>query len=146
MTEVSGDAEADIRTLIEARVGAMQAKDAARIADSLAAAIIAFEMVPPLSLPPGAAADVGGIRKWLEGWQGQIGVEVRDLTIHAARDVAFCHSLNRLSGTTTDGRKVGIWMRSTFGLRRIGGDWKIVHSHTSVPIRPDGQAALDLTP
>ena len=45
------------------------------------------------------------LEAWFATWQGPLGYEVRDLKIGAGEDVAFCHSLNRLSGTKTDGEK-----------------------------------------
>jgi PhnB protein len=61
-------------------------------------------------------------------------------------DVAFCHSLNRISGTKTE--KSDIWFRHTLGFRKIGGEWKITHEHESVPFYMDGsyKAAVDLKP
>ena len=42
---------------------------------------------------------------------GPIDYQIRDLTVAACGDVAFCHSLNRLGGA--------LWFRSTLGLRKI---------------------------
>jgi PhnB protein len=41
-----------------------------------------------------------------------------------------------------------IWIRATVCLRRIEGEWKIAHEHTSVPFYMDGsaRAAVDLKP
>jgi len=43
---------------------------------------------------------------------------------------------------------VSFWMRETLCLERIGGDWKIVHEHTSVPFYMDStlRPAFDLEP
>jgi ketosteroid isomerase-like protein len=61
-------------------------------------------------------------------------------------DVAFCHFLYRVSGTTANG-KIGMWVRATVCLRRIDGRWLITHEHDSVPFEPEtGKAALDLQP
>ena len=35
--------------------------------------------------------------------------------IDAGEDVAFCSSLNRMTGTKTDGERVELWYRSTVG-------------------------------
>lgn len=144
---VSATEEAEIRRVISDRVEALRARDAERLVASLSPSVISFEMVPPLSLPPGAAAETEQVRTWLQGWKA-VDVQIRDLAVHASGDIAFCHSLNRLSGTTRDNREVSIWMRSTLGLRKLQGEWKIVHSHTSVPFLTDGsaKAALDLVP
>ncbi len=41
-----------------------------------------------------------------------------------------------------------MWFRSTIGLRRISGGWRIAHEHNSTPFPMDGsgKAALDLQP
>ena len=66
----------------------------------------------------------------------------------AGDGVAFSHSLNHLTGTSNAARSSDLWFRSTLGFRKIGGEWKIVHEHESVPFLMDGsdKAALDLKP
>jgi ketosteroid isomerase-like protein len=41
-----------------------------------------------------------------------------------------------------------LWFRLTLGLRSIGGRWKLLHEHESVPFYMDGsyKAAVDLRP
>ena len=57
------------------------------------------------------------------------------------------HSLNRLSGTLTDGRQTATWVRWTGCFRKLDGDWRIAHDHVSVPLDlPSGKALLDLEP
>jgi ketosteroid isomerase-like protein len=47
----------------------------------------------------------------------------------------------------TNDSAVDMWVRSTVCLCKSGGDWLIVHEHTSVPFDAEsGRAALDLTP
>lgn len=142
-----GEAEAEIRQVIEERIAAIREKDAARAIACLADDVVAFEMVPPLALPPGAAADAQGFAAWLAGFE-EVDVEVRDLKIEADPNVGFAHALHRLNGTRVGGQKVSVWMRSTFGFRRREGGWKIVHAHTSVPFHPgpEPRAALELKP
>jgi len=108
--------------------------------------VVAFELAPPLVAE--RATDAAAAQGWLDGFEGPVETEVRDLVVHVAGDVAFSHSLNRLSATRRDGRKVDFWMRSTLGFRKREGAWKIVHGHSSVPFRMDGSfsAALDLAP
>jgi ketosteroid isomerase-like protein len=62
--------------------------------------------------------------------------------------VAFCHSLNRISGARTDGTETDVWVRATVCVRKIGGKWTITHEHVSVPfeMRPPFKALLDLKP
>jgi hypothetical protein len=55
------------------------------------------------------------------------------LRVTTGDDVAFCSSLNRISGARTDGEETNVWVRATVGLRVIDGKWLIVHAHESVP-------------
>jgi ketosteroid isomerase-like protein len=140
--------EAEIRVLVEERTAAIRGKDSARAMATLARDIVAFELAPPLALAPEAARDEAGLAAWLSGWEGPVGIEIRDLHVEAGGDVGWSRSLNRLHGTLKDGREVDMWMRSTLAFRREDGAWKIAHGHSSVPFLMDGsyRAALDLSP
>ncbi len=104
------------------------------------------------SRPATAIAGADALRRSLAAWfptfRGPVGYEVRDLSITADGDVAFCRSLNRISGTRTDGEETDVWVRATVGLRRIDGRWQVTHEHSSVPFYMDGsyRAAVDLEP
>jgi ketosteroid isomerase-like protein len=140
--------EAEIRALIEERAAAMRDRDAARAVATLADDVVAFELAPPLALGPGAARDEAGLAAWLAGWEGPVGIEIRDLHVETGGDVAWSRALNRLHGTLKGGREVDMWMRSTLGFRREGGAWRIAHGHSSVPFLMDGsfRAATGLKP
>ena len=140
--------EAEIRELIEERAAAMRDKDAARAVATLATDIVAFELAPPLALGVEQARDETALAVWLTAWDGPLGIEIRELHVAASGDVGWSRSLNRLHGRLKDGRQVDMWMRSTLGLRKIDGAWKIAHGHSSVPFLMDGsyRAALDLSP
>ena len=140
--------EEAIRALIEAQVDAFRRRDAAAAVALLADDVVAFEMIPPLVLPPEAARSEQAMAGWFAGWEGPITIEVRDLVIHVGGDIAYSHGLNRLAGTRLGGGLTDIWMRSTLGFRRTEDGWRIVHGHTSVPFDPaDGfRARLDLRP
>jgi SnoaL-like protein len=64
---------------------------------------------------------------------GRIGYEVSDLHITTAGDVAFSHSLNRMSGTATSGQATSMWVRWTACFRMLDGRWLITHEQVSVP-------------
>jgi ketosteroid isomerase-like protein len=61
-------------------------------------------------------------------------------------DVAFWSGLINMSGTKTDGEKVGLWFRQTLVLVKQDGRWQVFHQHASVPFAMDGsgKALLDL--
>ena len=89
------------------------------------------------------------MRAWFAGFDGPIEYEIRDVSVTAGEDVAFCHSLNRLS-TTPRGmpQKFNLWFRATLCLRKVEGKWLISHEHNSTPFYMDGslRAAVDLQP
>jgi PhnB protein len=137
-------AEAQIRAILEDWAEGLRTKDAPRVKSHGVPDMVHYSMAPPL------VADGGGLnnlQKWFDTWQGPIGYELRDLEIAADENVAFCHCLNHMTGTQRSG-ETDVWFRHTFGLRKIDGRWKIVHSHESVPFYMDGsdKAAVDLKP
>jgi ketosteroid isomerase-like protein len=137
--------EAKIRELIEAWAEAIRDKNVDGVLAHYAPESLTFDLAPPLV---STGADANGLAAWFATWRGPLGYEVRDLAITAGVDVAFCHSLNRLSGTKTDGEQADVWFRLTLGLRKLGGAWRIAHQHESVPFYMDGsyRAAVDLKP
>jgi PhnB protein len=137
--------EAQIRAVIDDWARAMRAKDVAGVMAHYAPDSVTFDLAPPLI---STGADAEGLQAWFSTWPGPIGYEIRDRRITAGDDVAFCHSLNRLSGTKSDGEKADVWFRLTLGLRKLGGEWRIAHQHESVPFYMDGsyRAAVDLKP
>ena len=93
--------------------------------------------------------DPEGLRRWFSGFDGPIDYEIRDLAVTIGESVAFCHSLNRLSATPRGtAERFDLWFRSTIGLRKIDGRWRIAHEHMSTPFYMDGTfgAAIDLKP
>jgi PhnB protein len=138
-------AENQIRSLIDDWARAMRAKDVDGVMAHYAPHSMTFDLAPPLI---STSADATGLQAWFSTWQGPIGYDIRDLSIAAGDDVAFGHGLSRLRGTKTDGEQVDIWFRQTLCLRKIGGEWRIMHQHESVPFYMDGsdRAAVDLKP
>lgn len=141
MTSSPAADEDQVRAVIADRADAMRDRDAERFVAHYAPQIVKFDLPPPLQYTGPAARDAQALRAWFASHPGErIDYEVRDLTITADGDVAFCHSLNHLGGA--------LWFRSTIGLRKIGGQWKVTHEHNSTPFYMDGsdKAALDLQP
>ncbi len=138
--------EAEIKRLIEGGVEACRARDIDGVMSIYARELVSFDLVPPLRY-----VGAGEYRKrWEEtfsSFQGPIGYEIHDLDITTGDDVAFGHSLNRLSGTMNNGQKTDLWVRWTACFRKINGKWLIVHTQVSVPVDlENGKAVLDLKP
>ena len=108
---------------------------------------MSFDLAPPLQYA-GTEALRKSLAEWFATFQGLIGYDVHDLSITAGGGVAFCRSLNRISGRRTHGEETDVWVRATMGFRRVGGRWLIAHEHASVPLYMDGseKAAIDLKP
>lgn len=140
--------EALIRTLRDELTNAIRAKDADAVVSHYAAETVMFVLAPPLQFKGDDAPGENGVKEWFSTFQGSIGYEIRDLNITTGETVAFCHSLNRISGTRSDGKATDIWVRETLCFRKLDGEWKITHQHQSVPFYMDGsdRAAVDLKP
>ena len=145
----SKEDQAQIRQLMEQSAVAMRARDAARLVARYAPEIVQFSLAPPLQHAGSEVRDPDGLRRWFSGFEGPIDYEIRDLAVTSGGEVAFCHSLNRLSATPRGSAEpFDLWFRSTIGLRKIDGAWRIVHEHMSTPFYMDGTfgAAIDLKP
>ncbi|MGZ5372503.1 YybH family protein, partial [Aeromicrobium sp.] len=127
MTTVLADDETRIRTLIDGWGKAIGAKDIDAVMSHYAADIVTFDLAPPLQTT-GADALKKSLEAWFPTFRGPVGYEIRDLCITTGDDVAFCRSLNRISGARTDGEETDVWVRTTVGLRKIDGKWLIVHA------------------
>jgi uncharacterized protein (TIGR02246 family) len=138
--------ESEIRRLIDEHVEALRAMDVERLMSIYAPDILSFDLDPPLRYRGTEAKR----KRWTEVlamYQRPLDYEIRDLTITVGDDVAFGHSLNRISGTMKNGNTTGFWLRWTACLRKVDGNWLIAHEQVSVPVDPaSGRASLNLTP
>ena len=138
--------EAEIRQRIDTLLAALRAMDLAGVMALYAPDIVSFDIAPPCGTSEWGRRDSSGwtsLPRTSRHW----GTKLRDLSITLAGDVAFVHSLNRISGTLPTGGSTDLWLRWTAGLRKIGGAWLIVHDHVSVPADfASGRAMLDLQP
>jgi len=136
---------AAIHAEIDAWADAIRHKDVNNALSHFAPQSVRFFMGPPLETDSPLKDN---LENWFLTFDGELGYEVRGLTITASGDLAYSHSFNHLCGTKTDGQQADVWFRETLCFRKIGGQWRIVHAHESVPFYMDGtqRAALDLQP
>jgi uncharacterized protein (TIGR02246 family) len=138
--------EADIRQRIDTWLAALRAMDLEGVMALYAPDIVSFDVVPPLR-HVGAEAKRKNWVGAFAAYQPPLGYEMRDLTITVGDDVAFGHSLNRISGTLQNGHRGEVWLRWTACFRKIDGTWLIAHDQVSVPVDfASGRALLDLEP
>src|SRR5437762_13848214 len=94
--------EAKIRTLIDERANALRNKDAGGVISHHAEDFVQFSLAPPLIATD---AHVNAFEAWFATWQGQLGYELRGVTISVGADLALSHALHHMTGTKTDGQK-----------------------------------------
>lgn len=99
--------KAQIMEVIDNWVKAVRAKDINGVMSNYAPDILLFDLAPPLSYR-GADAYRKNWEEWFASWRGPIGYEIRDLSITVGDDVAFSHSLNRITGTRTNAEKTDV--------------------------------------
>lgn len=138
--------EAKIRQQVDKIIEGLRAKDLEGLKQLYATDVVSFDVEPPLQHV--------GIEAKLKNWAKvftffqDVTYEVRDLTLTVGDVVAFGHGFGRLSGTLKNGTATsGTWVRVTFCLRKIDGNWLIAHDQASVPFDiPSGKGVTDLEP
>ena len=136
----------DVRALLERWSEAIRRKDIDRLMSLYSPDIVYFDVVSPLRYR-GLAELRRDFLRWFDGWESDIRVEVRTLSILANVEVAAIAMLHRTSGVLKDGRDVGYWVRATICCKRSQAEWLIAHEHISLPVDfPGGRAAMDLMP
>ena len=138
--------EAAILDLVATLNQANYDKDAATFAAQFATNATVFNLAPPLVHH---GIDLREKQAWFDSWATPIKIEPRDLKVTVSGDFAFCHGFLHMSGTKKGAEgSISFWMRETLCLQRDGGQWRIVHEHTSVPFYMDGslRPAFDLNP
>jgi uncharacterized protein (TIGR02246 family) len=124
--------EAAIRELVESWAKAVRAKDLDVILANHSADMLMFDVPPPLQSK--------GIEAYKKTWDlffswsdDPVVFDIKDMDIIAGTDVAFVAALMRCAGTEKNGERMEIEFRLTIGLRKISGQWIVLHEHHSIP-------------
>lgn len=143
------DDEQAIRALLQAREAAVAAGDAETVLGYFADDVVQFDLAPPLRLIGPQARNVLALQAWFDTWEGGVKTRLSDISVVLRDGLAAVWGLLHLSGISrATGQAVAEWSRSTVVLEMQDGAWKIVHEHSSYPLRMDGSglAAVDLVP
>ncbi|MFB8279066.1 YybH family protein [Nocardia colli] len=138
--------EAQLRRTIDTVIDGLHDKDLDAVRQAYTDDVVSFDIEPPLQHV--------GIAAKLENWANVFRVfktvtyDVRDLTFTIGDEVAFGHAFARLRGTLNNGAGSNVmWVRVTYGLRKIDGDWRIAHDQVSVPFDiTTGKGVANLEP
>lgn len=144
--------KADNRTAVQALEDQFAAAVRARDLDGImkvyapGSDLVVFDVVPPRQYV-GVDAYRKDWKGFLDTFKGPIKFTVSDLSIDAGGKMAYSHSIQHISGTDTKGKPVDMTVRVTDVYRKLGGDWRVVHEHVSVPVnmdtgKPDMTSAL----
>jgi ketosteroid isomerase-like protein len=136
----------EIRKVIEARYDRLAAGDVPGMLAFYAPKVVQFNLAPPLASSMDGN-DPGPLTQWLTTFESPPRRTATQVEITASGDVAFATSIDSMTATPKGGDSpFTMWYRVTLGLRRLNGEWLIVHEHASVPFYMDGsfKAAIDL--
>jgi len=132
---VSNDRTTDvaaIRELVEGWARAVRAKDLKGILANHSPEILMFDVPPPL--------ESKGIDAYSKTWDlffswahDPVIFDFNEMEITAGKDVAYVTALMQCAGTERNGERIRLEFRLTIGLRKMGGQWIVMHEHHSIP-------------
>jgi uncharacterized protein (TIGR02246 family) len=124
--------EGAIRKVVENWARAVRAQDLKGILANHSADMLMFDVPPPLE-----SRGIEAYRKTWDtffAWSQDSGVfDITEMNITASDEVAFVTALMRCAGTEANGGKTELEFRLTIGLRKIDGQWLVLHEHHSIP-------------
>jgi uncharacterized protein (TIGR02246 family) len=130
--ESRNEDEDAVRALIESWAQAVRAKNYSGILAHHSADIVMFDVPPPF--------ESRGISAYEKTWDlfyssqpEPVAFDVQHLDIVAGSDVAFAFAHMQCAEIGTNGGRLKLDFRVTIGLRKVEGQWVIVHEHHSVP-------------
>ena len=127
-----GTDQAVIRDLVENWARAVRIKNLDGILANHSPDMLMFDVPPPIQ-----SRGIEAYRKTWDlffSWSQDSGVfDISEMHITAGNDVAFVTALMRCAGTEPNGDKIELAFRLTIGLRKIDGQWIVMHEHHSIP-------------
>jgi PhnB protein len=140
--------ESDVAGVIDRLLEATARKEADAVLALFAEAPVRFNLAPPLQQSPDRNCHRAELEAWFDTWEGPLELKLVERRTRIEGDLALVHGFLWLAGTKRDGARPGLWLRTTWALRRQKEAWAIVHEHQSVPFAMDGsyRALVDLQP
>ncbi len=126
--------EIRIKALLEAWAAAVRRHDVPAILAHHEPDLVMFDVPPPLQCK--------GLQAYADTWDlffryhpPGSAFDFQALEVIAGQDVAFAVAILRCEPESAShpGDRDGLLFRLTVGLRKVEGDWRIVHEHHSVP-------------
>jgi ketosteroid isomerase-like protein len=136
MIQPNESAERHIKALLEDWADAVRRHDLPAILAHHARDIVMFDLPPPLQCR--------GIEAYEKTWdllfryhKPGTAFDFRELAVTAGADVAFAVAIMWCGpdSSSTPIDNDGFLFRLTLGLRKVDGEWRIVHEHHSLPAK-----------
>jgi uncharacterized protein (TIGR02246 family) len=135
MTNKAADITADeteIRRIFDQWSKAVRDKDLETIRAHHHPDILMFDVPPPF-LSRGIDAYMGTWDLFFTCTPTDVKFDFDHLEIQASPEVAFLTAIGHCRNTEPDGQVLPLDFRLTMGLRKIDGQWVILHEHHSLP-------------
>lgn len=138
----------EVLQLLRNQEQAIARGDAAGVISALDRRIVFYDLPPPLEIRAPEATDPTALEQWFASWEDGVTVEMPDPQILIDGDLAVVFGLSRMQGTKVGEGPIDAWSRRTVVLKRLHGNWRIIHEHGSFPMAMDGsgKAVTDLQP
>jgi len=125
--------EASIEALEHRFAAAFRARDLSGVMSVYSPDVFVFDLVPPRQYVGAAAYRKDWVALFAQS-KGPIKFDVQDLKVVVSGDMAYSHSIQPTVWTSIKGQPVAATVRVTDVYRKVGGAWKIVQEHVSVPV------------
>jgi ketosteroid isomerase-like protein len=140
----AGNSKQEITDLEHKCINATSTDQAASLGCFDEADIVLYDFIPPLEYS-GDKAVRGDLDNFFNNAKNVKGNFV-ELVVVSDGKLGIAHSIQHFTWTTKDGKPMEATLRVTDALHKVGGRWKIFHTHVSVPVDPNtGKAQMNLS-
>ena len=122
----------DIRALIARWAKAVREKNLPGIRADHDSEILMFDVPPPL-FSRGLDAYMATWEPFLSWSEKPVTFDFQDVKVTTGKDVAFATAIGRCAGRDSNGKREQLEFRLTMGFQKIGGSWRVMHEHHSLP-------------
>lgn len=135
MSSATSEDQQALQTLIAQWAKAVSAGDLNAILACYAEDVEAYDAIGKLRFQ-GLEAYGAHWRECMSYCENGMVFEVQEPRVRVDGDLAVSYFPVRCGGENETGEEQMGWMRMSVAYHRIGGQWKIVHEHSSVPFDP----------
>jgi ketosteroid isomerase-like protein len=131
-TSQEANDEALIRGLIGKWAKAVREEDRTAIRADHDSNILMFDVPPPF-LSRGLDAYMATWELFFSSTEKPLTFDFSDVQITCGQEVAFATAIGRCVNIDANGKREPLEFRLTMGLRKIDGEWRVMHEHHSLP-------------